>query len=346
MTIGKRRNRLMGRRGGVYVLALVTLLTGVIFALSTLRAGNAYFRAQDSRCKKQAAANLAEAGIDYAYWQVHYNKCSLPYSAGVTLPTGTFSANASDDGNRDNSSMLITATATSRGHSYTARRVTLGHLPYHYAYCENRNADDGDAITSTGTGLGIRANGQINLSSAFNNVTTGVWANTTVTANGTVTPRNANCPRVAFPEIDLAYYQSVASFTYNWDVVISGFNGPGDYVVYVNGKVNVSGSYRGCWTLVTTGDITVSGNLAYSNSDSYLALVTKARIIIQGPANSVRAVMYSHKSDNSGEVSVSGITTITGVAASDDNRTGNWTTFNYDPRLNLNIMRGLRLPGL
>lgn len=346
MSGGKRPKRVHGRTGGAYVLALVTLLVGIILSLSMLRSGNAYFLAQDSRYKKAMASNLAEAGAEYAYWQVHYNKHALPYSADLTLPTGSVHIDASDDGNRDNSTMLITATGTAKRNSCTAKRVALGLLPYHYAYCENRNDDDVDTVTSTGSGLGIRANGQINLSSTWNNVTTGAWAMTTLTTRGTVTPQYSNCPRIAFPEIDLAYYQSIAYLTYSYDITISGFNGTVDHVVYVNGKASVAGYYRGCWTLVTTGDITIRGDLLPSDSDSYLALVTKSSIIIQTTANNVKAIMYSHKSDSSGQIGVSGYVTITGVAASDDNTTTNSTTFNYDSRLNLNIMRRLKLPGL
>jgi hypothetical protein len=126
-----------------------------------LRATSGYFIAENSRDKKRAAVNLADAGIDYAFWQIHYNGAHLPYSATVTLATGTFQVSAADDGSRDRSTMLITSTGTAGSHSYAIRRVTLGPLPYHYVYCENRSILDSNTLTSPGSGRGMRANGSI-----------------------------------------------------------------------------------------------------------------------------------------------------------------------------------------
>lgn len=336
------------RRGAAYILAITTLLVGVTFALAMLRSGGANFTAEDSRQKKRAAENLAEAGIEYAFWQIHYNNKALPYSATMNLDTGSFTVEAVDDGNRDQSTMLITSTGTCGGRSHTSKRVVLGLLPYHYGYCENRNADDGDQLVSTGPFRGMRANGTSKLDSYYNNITTGIWVSgTTISAKGTATPQYVNCPPILFPDIDYNYYNSIATHKFWGDTWFSGFYpAAGSAVVYVSGKAYVQGTYRGYCTVVATGDIKVQGNLRPYDSNSFMALITIGHIDVETAAWDCQAVMYAHKPGGGGEVEAKGTTYITGVWASDDNKTTTTTYFERDPRINLDVMRRLRLPGL
>lgn len=341
----KLKNR-GNRRGAVYVLSLITMLIGLTLALAMMRAAGSYFIGQDSRQKKLAAMNLAEAGADYAFWQVHYKDKTLPYSADVTLGTGSFHVDAVDDGNRDRSIMLITSVGTCGRHKYTMKRETLGLLPYNYAYCENRSVDDGDTLVSTGIAGGMRANGSIKLDSWSNNVTTGAWATSTITSNSTVTPKNPNSPPIYFPSIDYSYYNSVATNKYFTDISISWLNyAGGGATIYVQGRVWISGWYKGIYTIVATGDITVDGDLEAWDSSSYIALITQQHIRVTGSYD-VEAVMYAHSAGNSATCELQGWPQISGVIASDDNRTNNTSYFDRDSRLNLSILRQLKLPGL
>ena len=335
------------RRGGAYVLALVTLLTGLTLGLAMLRAASTHFTNQDSRAKKQAATNLAEAGIDYAYWQIHHQNSPLPYSADVTLETGIFQVKATDDGDRDPSTMLITATGTRDGHSHAAKRVTIGALPYHYTYCENKNADDAHALISDGPGPGFRVNGHIKFDSLNTQVTSGAWATTTIATKGAITPQHPNSPPIAFPEIDYAYYASVADRMYVGDTSFVAPGIPANAVIVVNGKADISGPYAGMCTIVTTDDIRITGSLWPLNQNSHLALITQRHIDVEAEGVLVQAVMYAHKADNSGEVHTRRQSIeIVGVMASDDNRTDEDLTIRYDTRLNIDVMRELHLPGL
>lgn len=344
----RRYKPIRRRRGSAYILAITTLLVGVTFALAMLRAGGANFTAEDSRQKKRAAENLAEAGIDYAFWQVHYNNKALPYTADVNLDTGSFHVEATDDGNRDKSTMLITSTGTCGSHSHTAKRVMLGLLPYHYAYCENRSIDDADQLISNDLFRGMRANGTAKLDHYFNNITTGLWVSgATITNRGTVTPQYANCPQVLFPDIDYSYYNSIATNKYWGDTWFSGFNpSSGSAVVYVSGRANVQGYYRGIITVVATSDINVIGSLLPADQNSFMVLITTQHIRVQAGCFNVQAAMYAHKPDKTATAEVSGLTTITGIWASDDNRTTTTTYFERDSRINLDIMKRLHLPGL
>lgn len=336
-------------RGAAYVLALVTMLVGSVLALAMLQAGTSYFLGEDSRTKKRAAMNVAQAGADYAYYQVHYNAGALPYTADVTLATGSFHVEATDDGSRDRSTMLVTSTGTCGGASYTAKRVTLGLLPYHYAWCENGKVNTTDAITSTSQGRGMRANDDITFYDYGTNITTGVWSAGLITPRGTVTPRYPSGPPIAFPAIDYAYYNSIATFTNDGDAMFTSLNYPSDAVIVVNGNATINlftGRYRGAVTIVATGNITVRSSLTYYDSNSYLALITNKTITIQSTAWSVVGAFYAHKPDNSGKVQIQGFTTIVGTVSGDTVTTDRSVDIRRDSGMNLNTMRRLHLPGL
>lgn len=340
---------LHGNRGAAYILALVTVLVGTVLALAMLQAGNSYFRAENSRTKKQAAINIAQSGVDYAYWEVHYQGQPLPYTTDVSSSSGSFHVVATDDGSRDPSTMLITSTGTCGGDSYTIKRVTLGLLPYHYAWCENHRINIANTITSTSLGRGMRTNDDIFLSSGWNSINTGLWSTGSIAAWGSASPRYPSSPPIAFPDINYGYYSSVASNVYNFDATFTSLSYPSDGVVYVNGNSTINlttGKYRGAVTVVATGNITVRSSLAAYDSNSYLALITNKTITIQTTALSVDGAFYAHKSDGTGRIVVQGTTAIVGTVSSDDITTDHSVDIHRDSALNLDIMRRLRLPGL
>jgi hypothetical protein len=336
-------------RGAAYVLALVTVLVGTVLALAMLQAGNSYYLGESSRAKKRAATNLAQAGVEYAYWQVHYKGQSLPYSADVTLSTGSFHVEATDDGARDRSVMLITSTGACSGRSYTIKRVTLGLLPYHYAWCENGKITTGQELDCMSQGRAMRANDDIDLSDWRNDINQGVWSTGTITTNGSVWPRYPSGPPIAFPDIDYGYYSSIATTTYGSSTTLNSLSYPSDGVVYVNGNATISlftGKYRGAVTVVATGSITVTGNLTYYDANSYLALITDHTITVQAGAWSVAATLYAHKPDRNGKIILQGAQAVVGTISADDVTASSSVDFRRDSGLNLDIMRRLRLPGL
>ncbi len=344
---GVKNKKRKSERGAAYVLAVTSLLVGVILALAMIRAAGSYFIAEDTRQKKQSAINLAEAGIDYAFWQIHYNGAHVPYSTTVNLGNGNFQVSAVDDGNRDRSTLLITSTGTVGGFKRTIKRVTLGLLPYHYAFCENRNADDADALYSSGSGRGFRANGRINFGNKSCNITTGGWATTTITCAGTITPSYTNSPPILFPLVDSAYYSSIANYIYPADAIFTSLNMLNTpVVIVVYGDVWIRGSYTGIYTIYCSHDIIINGNLAPGDTNSYLALIANHKIRIESTASSVEAILYSHTSGNTGLIEVKGNTTITGSVAADEITTDTATVFRPSYRLNLSVFRQLKLPGV
>ena len=335
------------RRGAAYVLALVTVLAGATLALALLRAGIGSFVSERSQDHRQAAVNLAEAGIDYAYWRVHYGGQRLPYSAAVELSTGTFKVSATDDGSREPSTMLITSTGTAYGHSYTVQRVALGLLPYCYNCCENREISTGKQVWSGGTWGGFRANGKIKLDSEYSVVTDGGWATTNFEGKGSISPQYPNSPPIGFPEIDYSYYDSIATDVWHGDQTVLALNSMSPAVVRVHGKVELMGlHYLGRITIVADDDIIINGFLRKFTSDSYLALITQKKIKIQNYADHVDAIMYCHKADGSADLEIHRNTTICGVAASDDCHIDDPTCFEDDPGITTQILTQLHMPGL
>lgn len=331
------------------MLALVTLLVGCVLALAMLRASNTYFLAEDSRSKKQAEICLAEAGIEYAYYKVHHQGEPLPYSAEVNLGRGSFKVQATDDGHRDQSTMLITSTGRCGASEVTIKRVTLGLLPYHYAWCENTSISSNNQIVSTNNARGFRTNSDASLFAFSNNIDTGVWSAGYILAFGSVSPRNTNSPSISFPNISYSYYLSKALYYYNYDVLFTGLDRDGDVIIYVNGNATInisSNKYRGVLTVVCTGNITVRSNLVPQNDGSFLALVTSKNIVLESSASNITALMYAHSLNGNGTIRINGNTTIVGSLSADDITNSGRMDITRDNRLNLDIMRRLCLPGL
>ncbi|MCE5315398.1 MAG: hypothetical protein ABFD49_06275 [Armatimonadota bacterium] len=334
-------------RGAAYVLALTTLLVGITLALAMLRSSSGCYIAENTRLKKQAAVDLAEAGVDYAYWQIHYQCRKLPHTADLTLTSGTVHIAATDDGDRETSTMLVTSTGTCGKHSHTIKRVVAGLLPYHYALCVKSSIIEADAIiNSNGTG-GVRTNGLIWLTNYGNTLSSGAWAADNISAVGTVNPKHPNSPKIAFPEIDESYYYSVASKKYigdtNVSFPISGLSGG---VIYVAGKAYVSGTYTGVYTVVASGDIVVNGSLSAANSSSFMALLSPDEIIVYNNSGYVAALLYSHNSLNTGNIQIYGYPTVYGSASADAFSTEHTAVINHNSGLNIEAMRQLDLPGL
>ncbi len=337
--------------GAVYVIALAAMVVGISFAVAMLGSSGTLYIGEQSRSRSQAAADVAEAGVDYAYWQIHYNAQKLPYSATVSLTTGSFSVSVSDNGAQTKSTMLITSTGTVGSHKNVIKRVDLGLLPYDYLWCEDTSVNTGQCVTASGSQGGIRSNSSINLSKNTTNVKCGAWAATTITTTGAITPQNPNSPAITYPSIDYNYYDSIANATYNWNSTFYGINtSHSGYVVVVNGNVTISlwsGYYTGVCTIVATGNITIDGWLLPSDSTSHLALITTGQITADTSAFWVQAIMYAHKSDNTAQIHLQASPVwVSGSLAADNVNTDNSITLQPDTTCTLAVFRQLQMPGL
>lgn len=298
------------RSGAAYVIALVTLLVGATLSLALLRASGGQFTLEISRQNKQAAVNLAEAGVDYARWQVVNKKHLLPYSADVSLNTGSFHVDAVDDSSRQMGEILITATGTSQGCSYTMKRV-IGSggelLNYLYFMCSNADIDLPFSGTYTQTesslSYGFRSNGNVTLASC--QVNNGVWATGTITTNGgSVAPLNPGSDRVIFPNIDFDHYRSIATHILTGPVTLNLTYPERSGVIFVDGDVTFGGGYNGAYTVVATGTLTIKVDEGdVTGTPPYTAFISGKQIKLIGDSGgAVDLVLYCHNSSGTGEI--------------------------------------------
>ena len=332
------------------MLALMSLMVGLILSLAMLRSGSAQMKSETSRVKTRAAANIAEAGIDYAYYRVHYKDADLPYSATVNLGSGTFNVTATDDGTRSPSTMLITSTGTSGSTQTTIKRDVLGILPYHYAWSENSNRVTDRVINCTGQ-EGMRVNGLVNLNSFANWVTAGVRATGSISYHGTVTPRYPNSPPIMFPNIIYSRYSALATRVYPDNTTL--VNVASSAVILVNGRLNIRGTYWGMVTVMATGKITINGSLSYGNASSYIILMSPVGIDVQSAAANIDCMLYSHSDDGgnfvpgsgTGTINLYGAKNITGIIAADSVTLDSNVTISRYSSVTLPFMRQLYMPG-
>jgi Tfp pilus assembly protein PilX len=343
------RPSLGGRRGSVYVLAIVTLLVAVTLGMAMLKFVDTDFRAQTGETRRVAASNLAEAGVDHATWQIVYKGKNVPFSTDLTLNTGTVHVDVADDSARATSAVLITSTGRSGSYRSIAKR-SIPVLPYLYAWCENSNLSTDKTVYSTGMPGGIRVNGSVNLNRIYTNVTTGVWATSTISTTGTATPRYPSSPVVAFPDIDYNYLRSKARAIYYGDKYFYNLWRNQSGVYYVSGRAIIGpGVYDGYFTIVSTGDVIITNDYTKYSSDSYLAVITTGQISIQGSADNVDAILYAHKSDGSGDIHcLASLFTryICGAVVADKVDNDSTISVERDPGLTPAVMRQLHLPGV
>ena len=119
-----RRSR--GAAAMLAILALVALMF-VILAVLWLANGALYLSQRQKRVV--ALRSLAEAGLQYAYWQVVFNSVKPPQTYGpVTLGQGTFSVTLTDNNAQIAGTYTLTSTANIGGETLTYTRV-IGSTP-------------------------------------------------------------------------------------------------------------------------------------------------------------------------------------------------------------------------
>lgn len=339
---------IVNRHGAAYILALVTLMVGSILSLALMWAAESQFTSECSREKKNSAADLAEAGIDYTCWQINCKSQSLPYSADVKLANGSFHVDAVDDGSREAGSVLITSTGTHGSFSHTIKRVVgngLLKMTFLYVWCENGDISSSKKISCSGGSTGLRSNGKINLSSHSAMVTNGAWAVGSISTGGSISPQYPNATSISFPDIDVDYYKSIATETLPDKSKISSLSYPAKTgVIFVDGKLTINGTYDGVYTVIATGDVTINDDLKAANSDSHLAIMSDESISVPDK-DSVQAVLYSHNAKGEGKVSLANKTIITGSIAADSTDVSGQLDLYADNTLDIDVIKKLQMPG-
>lgn len=114
-----------GQRGSVAVAAIVALAVGLTVSVGMLLASEGARVSGHHKARTRAARLMAEAGIEYGYWQYCYNRVALPYTGSRTLCGGAFSVTVSDGSTAIQRSIKIVSAGTVGADSASVTRVFL-----------------------------------------------------------------------------------------------------------------------------------------------------------------------------------------------------------------------------
>jgi hypothetical protein len=251
-----------------------------------------------------------------------------------------------DDGNGNTASQTQTVTVIS-GPCCTIPTDSA----YNYSILAKDYTWSGTGTLNAGTSS-IRANGQITMSGTNTfkgNVfaSTGFISSGTTTINGnaksptfttsgvfqvTGTKTIGSVPQIPIPNIDLTPYSNWAiakGTVYNGNLIFSGTHDtiiPGG-VLWVNGSITVSGSFKVVGCIIATGDITFSGQGDLTRAGNMPALVSVNGNITMSGAGKITGLIYA----KNGGLTKSGSGEVVGslICKGNFTKSGSWTTLTY-----------------
>jgi len=352
-------------QGSVFLLAMVALIALLILGTSLVQTSVQGLSWASNDRRYIEAFCLAESGVDMAITKLYEDYDSIndaldtsgTYSDSFSLTQGSvnYTVTAPYSGIAD--SCLIVADAT----TWTGRQARVRVVAAYQRdtsrvfegaiFCDSPltlNGSGGIYPDADGSGGDIYANGDI----VFNGTSYTMTADGSIYTTGTTnwvpdevpaTNVHENVAPLVMPVIDVDYYESIATTVYNGNQTFNDSNLAGlSGVIFVKGKVSISGSYTGQGVIVATGEIKVTGSVTTANPDTdTLALLSPKSIRISGNST-IHGLIYSHSVvDDSGEVTLSGNTTIYGAVISDVVRTNGGIEVHYR-----DVWKDLPMPGV
>jgi len=335
----------------------MALTVVLILVLGMIAIGNRVLLGGRHEARGRGARAMAEAGIEYGYWQVAYNNAALPYTASRSLGNGNFSVTVTDNSTNISQTYQITGTGTLNGETYQSTRVVqnkaAGGNVCDYALCSIGDISSNKVNTGSGGANGdIRSNGNIQLWSANASVNGDAYAGGSCSITTITGSSHANYASLTFPSVNLAYYQGIANRTFNGSVSWSGFTFlTANEVVYVNGDVNFNtGTISGTGTLVISGRFNFNGNLSYGLSTDRMAGISIQGANVNGSCSSLVGIYYCHDSSNDSTVILAPPLTVSRGSFTADkfifnSGGGHQITILRDPGMNASVGQQLHLPG-
>ncbi len=306
------------------------LLTAMVFLVLVLVLGGAMVQHAihelgiASRAKKETRAfNLAEAGIDYAAWQLYNNPTTtLPatWSRG-DLDGGPFAVEATYyPGTTD--TIVLTSTGNSQG--WISQVKVVGAFLSTGGGGQNAVFDcalfsDADLALSGNFDVGGDVHANANATVKGNPSVEGdlsACGSVEIKGNpdiqGDVIP-GAN--RVPMPTVDLCYYRGIATEVYTGGHTFSG-NTSLDGVVFVEGDAHINANFSGEGVIVVDGDVHINGNATLQSSEDEFAIVSCGTVRVNGNCT-IEGWVYTHNVDVPGLFRGNGNADITGGVAAD-----------------------------
>lgn len=306
------------------------LLSAVVFLVVLLATGATMIQhgMQDmyeaSRAKKETRAfQLAEAGVDYAAWQLYNNPSTiLPASWTRTdMGDGTFTVTAEA---HDDCADAIVLTSIGDSQGWEAEVKVVGQFLQAGGGGQNAVFDhalfsDADLTLSGNFNVegDVHANGKATLKgnpSVDGDVTAvgsiNVKGNPDV--SGDVT---GGVAQVEMPTVDLEYYHSIATDIYSDGHTFSG-NTSLSGVVYVEGDAHINGNFSGTGVIVVEEDVHINGNATVEAEGDEFAIVSCGTVRVNGNCT-IEGWVYTHNVDVPGLFRGNGNADIIGGVAAD-----------------------------
>ena len=353
------RRRPAARRGSVALVAIVTMIVVFILALGLLTLGGNVRLNGRRQLARGGALTVANAGVEYGYWQVRYKGASLPQTYGYNKTTNgstlNFTVTATDNSANVAGTVKFVSAGTQGRETCTVTKVLTvpsAKTVFDYALCSaSALTPSRPIVTGSGGANGdTRVNGNISLPAS--SVINGNALAAGTIGGGSVTGSQApGSAALSFPALDPTAYQGVADRTYSGSQTWNGFTflRTGE-VVYVQGNVTLrAGNIFGTGTLVVSGTLTIQGNLSYTFSSDKMAVLSAGGLSVPAVGVSAVGFYYIHNSSGSALATFPGgnFTLAGGSLAADATSTpgAGPYTFIHDPSMNAALGKQLHLPG-
>lgn len=354
-----------GNRGSVFLLAMVALISLLILGTSLVQTSvqGLHWASNDRRYIE--AFCLAESGVDMAITKLYEDYDNIndtlgstgTYTDAFSLSQGNVSYTVTAPYSGIADSCLIVSDATTwtgrqaRVRVIAAFQTDTSRVFEGAIFCNSPltlNGTGGIYPDSEGNGGDIYANGDITFNGTSYTMTADGSIYTTGTTNWVpdevpATHVHEDVAPLVMPVIDVDYYRSIATTVLIGNQVFNDSNLAGlSGIIFVKGKVSISGNYTGQGVIVATGDISVTGNVTTANPETdTLALLSPKSVKIAGNST-IHGLVYSHSVvDDSAETTIGGNTTIYGAIVSDVVRTNGGIEVHYR-----DVWKSLPLPGV
>ena len=323
MCISSRRNFRPSEEGFALVSAIVFLVLVLTLGVNMIQHAMQEVAGASRAKKENRAFQLADAGLDYAAWQLYNNGAhGLPATWTRTdLAGGTFTVTADHYAGAADT-LLLLSTGNSQGWIAQIRAVgrflgtggTGQNAVFDHALLSDANLSLSGSFDVTGhvhTNGNAAVKGNADIDGDLSAV-----GSVTFTGNpdisGDVTP---NVARIEPPTIDLEYYRRIADNYYTGDQTLSGDIAL-DGVTFIDGDAHINGNFSGAGVIVVTGDVHINGNATIQQPGDEFAIITCGSVRINGNC-SVEGWIYAHNMDVPGLFEGNGNAHIVGGVAAD-----------------------------
>jgi cytoskeletal protein CcmA (bactofilin family) len=151
--------------------------------------------------------------------------------------------------------------------------------------------------------------------------------------------RTQRAAREPMPEVDLAYYRSIADEVYSGDLVLgtgkkaTSVDLSHPTVIYVDGKLTIKGKLKGVGIIVAAKGVKIEGDVTYDGGDACWAIISADKVKIKNGAK-VYGGIYAHSpKKNKGRIDMAKNSEVVGFVVGDRVKLKKDAKVEWDPRI-------------